>query len=75
MIFCDMLRSTVTMKACNWVGSCVHLVQELPTPSEVHISAALPSAGRLVRNEESQTLSQLQLVQNQHFNKLPSSEE
>ena len=75
MIFCDMLRSTVTMKAYNWVGSCVHLVQELPTPSEVHISTALPTAGRLVRNEESQTLSHLQLVQNQHFNKLPSSEE
>lgn len=75
MMFCDMLRSTFTMKACNWVGSCVNLVQELPTPSEVHTSAALPSAGWLVRNEESQILSQLQLVQNLHFNKLPSSEE
>lgn len=64
------------MKACNWMGSCVNLVQERPTPSEVPISAAfLPSAGWLVRNEESQILSQLQPVQNLHFNKLPSSEE
>lgn len=54
------------------MGSCVNLVQERPTPSEVHISAALPSAGWLVRNEESQILSQLQPVQNLHLTSSPA---
>ena len=75
MTFCDMLKSTVTMKACNWMVSFVDLVQGLATPSEVYASVALPSPGGLVRNKESQIPSQLQLVQNLHFDKLPSSEE
>lgn len=40
-----MLRRSDTIKACDSVGRCVDLVQDLATPSEVQPPAVLPSPG------------------------------
>lgn len=48
MTFCDMLWRTSTMRACDWVWSCVGLVQGLATPCEIHPPAALSFPGSLL---------------------------